>query len=70
MGNLAPTSKMTATGTAGAASLVLIWILGQFGVDMPAEVAAGFAVLLAWAAGYIKTERAAAKPKGRYRAGK
>lgn len=67
MGNLAPTSKVTATGTAGAAALVLIWTLGQFGIQMPAEVAAAFAVLLATAAGYLKTERSG---KGRHLAGK
>lgn len=68
MGNLAPTSKMAATGTAGAAALVLVWTLGQFGVDMPAEVAAGVAVLVSWLAGYIKTERRGRPVKGRHSA--
>lgn len=55
--SLAPTSKVTATGTAAGAALVLVWTLRQFGVDMPAEVAAGAVALLATAAGYLKTER-------------
>lgn len=65
MANLAPTSKVTAAGTSGAAAVVLVWLAGTIGLDMPAEVAAGFAVLLATAAGYIKTERAG---KGRHSA--
>lgn len=65
MANLAPTSKVTAAGTSGAAAVVLVWLAGVFGLDMPAEVAAGFAVLLATAAGYIKTERSG---KGRHSA--
>lgn len=52
----APTSKVTATGTAGAAALVLIWILGSVGVEMPAEVAAAATALIATAAGYLKRE--------------
>lgn len=66
--NLAPTSKVAAVGSVGALAVVLVWLAGAFGLDMPAEVAAGFAVLLNTAAGYIKTERAGSKQKGRYSA--
>lgn len=68
MANLAPTSKVTAAGTTGAAAVVLVWLAGVFGLDMSAEVAAAVAVLLATAAGYLKTERAGRKPKGRHSA--
>lgn len=34
------------TGLAGAAAVVLVWILTQVGVDVPAEVSAALAVLL------------------------
>ena len=63
--NLAPTSKVAAVGSVGAVAVVLVWLAGAVGLDMPAEVAAGFAVLLNTAAGYIKTERSG---KGRHSA--
>lgn len=34
------------TGLAGAAAVVLVWILTEVGVDVPAEVSAALAVLL------------------------
>lgn len=34
------------TGLAGAAAVVLVWILGEVGVDVPTEVAAALAVLI------------------------
>ncbi|NDO78472.1 hypothetical protein GKZ75_09605 [Kocuria indica] len=34
------------TGLAGAAAVVLVWILGEAGVDVPTEVAAALAVLI------------------------
>nr|WP_312964313.1 hypothetical protein [Kocuria rhizophila] len=43
----ATTMGSTAGGTlAGAATVVLVWLLGTAGVDVPPEVAAAFAVLL------------------------
>ena len=63
--NLAPTDKVAAVGSVGAVAVVLVWLAGAVGLDMPAEVAAGFAVLLNTAAGYIKTERSG---KGRHSA--
>lgn len=50
----APTPKVVAVGVTGAASVLLLWLLSQFGVTMPPEVAAAVAVLLAAGAGYIK----------------
>lgn len=49
-----PTKKVAAAGSAGAASIVLVWLLGQAGVDVPAEVASAITVLIATAAGYLK----------------
>lgn len=43
--NPAPSPKTLTTGTAGAATLLIVWIGGQFHVEIPAEVA-GAAVLL------------------------
>lgn len=48
--------KVTAGGTAGALAIVLVWILGEFDVTMPAEVAMAVAVLASVVAGYLKTD--------------
>lgn len=46
--------KVAAAGAAGLpAAVVLIWVAGLLGVDMPAEVAAALAALVATAAGYL-----------------
>jgi hypothetical protein len=50
----APTSKVTAAGAGGAASILLVYIAGLFGVDVPPAAAAAVATLLAFLAGYIK----------------
>ena len=49
-----PTKKVAAAGTAGAASIVLVWLLGQAGVEVPAEVASALTTLIAFAGGYLK----------------
>lgn len=56
---MTPTDKMAATGAAGAAALLVAWLLSLAGVAMPAEVQLALGLLLAWLAGYIKTERGA-----------
>lgn len=66
-GNLAPTSKVAATGVAGAAVLVAQYILGLFGVELPQDVALAATALVMFLAGYIKTER---KAPGKHEAGK
>lgn len=53
-----PTRKVTAAGIGGAAATVLIWGAAQFGLEIPAEVAAGIVALIAAAAGYMTQERA------------
>jgi hypothetical protein len=50
-----PEPKVAAGGIAGAATVVLVWALGQFGVDVPAEVGAALSALIAFAAGYLKS---------------
>lgn len=49
-----PDSKVAAGGIAGAIATVLVWVGAQVGIDMPAEVGAGFATLIIFAASYIK----------------
>lgn len=49
-----PHPKVAAGGVGGAFAFALVWTLGQFGVEMPPEVAAAFAVLVGTGAGYMK----------------
>ena len=46
--------KVQAAGWAGAATIVLVWALGQAGVEIPPEVASAVTVLLSTVAGYLK----------------
>lgn len=50
--NLNP--KTAAAGIAGAVTLVIVFILGQVGVDIPADVASAITVIIAFAAAYLK----------------
>lgn len=72
MATLKPTEKVQAGGYAGALALVLLWAAGQAGIDLPAEVAAGIALLIAGAGAWIKTEGAGwiKREPGRYEAGR
>jgi hypothetical protein len=47
-GQVGPVTKGSAAGTgiAGAAGVVLVWVLGMFGLDVPEEVAAAIVVLI------------------------
>jgi hypothetical protein len=50
--NLNP--KVKASGLAAAATLVIVFVLGQCGVDVPADVATAVTLILSVAAGYLK----------------
>jgi len=49
-----PHPKVAAGGAAGSASIVLVYVLGQCGVEVPAEVASALTVLIGFAGGYLK----------------
>ena len=51
--NLNP--KTTAAGIAGAVTLVIVFILSQLGVEIPADVAAAVTTIIAFAAAYLKS---------------
>ena len=53
-GSLKPQPKVAATTVAGAATVLLVWIVGLFGLDVPSLVAAALTVLLSAGAGYLK----------------
>jgi len=50
----APQPKVVAGGLAAAASVLLIWLLGEFGVDVPVEVGMSITALLSGLAAYLK----------------
>lgn len=41
------TGASAGTGVAGALAVVLVWLLSEVGVDVPSEVSAAIAVLIA-----------------------
>jgi hypothetical protein len=49
-----PQPKVVAGGIAGAATIILVWVAGMLGVDVPAEVASAFTVLVSFAASFLK----------------
>lgn len=49
-----PQPKVIAGGAAGAASIVIVYVAGLFGLDVPAEVASALTVLLSTATAYLK----------------
>lgn len=48
--------KVVAGGAAGAAALVLVWIAGVLGLEIPPEVAIAFTVLLSSGASWLKRD--------------
>lgn len=46
--------KVAASGIAGALTIILIWVLGLFGVTMPAEVGSSLTLVLMSVTGYAK----------------
>ncbi len=51
-----PTRKVTAGAIGGAASVILIWVLGVAGLDTPPEVAAAFTTMISFGLGYVVSE--------------
>lgn len=55
--NLRPQKKVAAAGVAGALTILLVYVAGEFGLDIPPEIGAAAATLIAFAAAYIKRDR-------------
>lgn len=68
MANLKPTPKMAATGLAAPPGIVLVWLLGQFGIEMPDYVAGAIVAGIMWLAGYLKSEGVLKRKDGRHEA--
>jgi len=52
--NLNP--KILSAGIAGAITVVLLWVLSMFGVNVPAEVASAVTIIVAFAVGYLRPQ--------------
>jgi len=52
----APTRKVKGGGIGGTISIVLIWLLGLAGVEVPADVAVAFGGLSVWISAYFTKE--------------
>lgn len=52
---MAPQPKVVAGGAAGALTILVVWIAGLYGLEVPPEVASAFTVLVSFAAGYLKS---------------
>lgn len=52
-----PSSKVAAVGVSGAATLVVVWVLGLMGVPVTPEIAAAIVVVVGAIAGYVKREK-------------
>lgn len=53
---MAPKPKIVAVGVAGSLTILLVWVAGLFGLDVPPEVASAFTVLVSSLAGWLKSE--------------
>lgn len=53
-----PTNKVVAGSAAGAATVLIVFIAGQLGLEVPPEAASALTVLLGSAAAYLRKEKA------------
>lgn len=53
----APTNKVAAAGIGGSLTIVVVYVLGLMGVELPAEVASALTALISFAAGYLVREK-------------
>lgn len=55
--SLVPVPKVVAGSVTGALAVLVVWVAGQFGLDVPDYVAAAFTLLLTSGAAYWKSAR-------------
>lgn len=51
--SLTPVRKVAVGGAAGAVTIIIVWVAGLLGLDVPAEVASAFTVLITFAVAYF-----------------
>lgn len=52
--------KVAAASLAGAVTVIVVWVAGEFGLDVPPEVASAFTAVLAGGAGWLKSDKGGA----------
>ena len=50
-----PQPKVAAAGIGGAVAAIIIFVAGEFGVEIPGDVGAAIATLISFLAGYFKS---------------
>jgi putative flippase GtrA len=55
--SIAPTTKVTAGGVAGALTVLVVWILGLLHVPVPPEVASAITVIISFVTSYLVRQR-------------
>lgn len=55
--SIAPTTKVTAGGVAGALTVLVVWVLGLLHVPVPPEVASALTVVISFVASYLIKQR-------------
>ena len=48
--------KISAAAAAGAVTIVLVWAFGLLGIDVPTDVASAVTLIVAIAAGYVRSQ--------------
>jgi hypothetical protein len=51
-----PIKKLQTAGLGGALGVIVLYLVGQAGVELPAEVAAAVAAIVTWGAGYFQRD--------------
>jgi hypothetical protein len=54
---MTPTPKVAAGAIGAALSIILVFVMTQFGIVLPPEVAQAVTLLVSFAAGWLKSER-------------
>lgn len=52
-----PTAKIAASGIGGSVSIVLVWLAGLTGLEVPPEVAAAVTTIISFLSGYLVREK-------------
>ncbi len=55
--SMAPTTKVSAGGVAGALTVLVVWILGLLHVAVPPEVASALTVIISFTTSYFVKQR-------------
>lgn len=53
-----PVRKVAVGGAAGAFTIIIVWVAGLLGLDVPPEVASAFTVLITFAVSYFTPAKA------------